>query len=102
MLLSDLPFLNNIINFFDINNLISSDERGEIELTMGDIMDNYIQNSPLSFSSPYFHTEMDNYIITNVIQSVQTIYSDNETLEYEIDEIYETVKKNVFYKILST
>ena len=66
MLLTDLPFLTNIINFFNISNLISSDEIGEIELTMADIMDNYIQNSPLSFSSPYFHKEMDDYIIKNI------------------------------------
>lgn len=98
MLLTDLPFLTNIINFFNISNLISPDEIVEIELTMADIMDNYIQNSPLSFSSPYFHKEMDDYIIKNIIQSIQVIYSDIETLEYEIDEIYEKVKKMYFIK----
>jgi putative phage-type endonuclease len=96
MLISELPVLRNIIELFNINRVISYAEKTEIELTMADLLDNYIMNTPLSFSSPYFHQELDEYIIKNTIQPLIPVYDDIESLEYEIDNIYQLVRKKYF------
>ena len=97
-MMNDLPFLTDIINKFNIYTLISPNDKTDIELTMADMMDYYIENNPLSFSSPTFHEDMDNYVINIIIQTIEHIYTDKETLEFEIDEIYENVKKQYFTK----
>ena len=97
-MMNDLPELTDIINTFDISTLISPIEKTDIELTMADIMDNYIENNPLSFSSPKFHEDMDNYVISIILQTIGHIYIDKESLEFEIDEIYEDIKKQYFTK----
>jgi len=98
MFIHELPDLKNIINFFNIFKTFSSSEKDDLEITIAELMDNYIENTPLSFSSPHFHQQMDDYITTNIIDTISNIYSDKETLEYEIMEIYENIKKQYFTK----
>ena len=63
---------------------------------MADVMDNYIENNPLLVSSPKFHTDMDYYIISIIIQTIGHLYIDKDSLEYEIYQIYESVKNNFY------
>jgi len=97
-MINELPNLTDIINTFNKFTLISSSEKTDIELSMADVMDNYIENNPLLVSSPKFHTDMDYYIISIISQTIDHLYIDKESLEYEIYEIYESVKKQYFIK----
>ena len=87
MFINELPSLKNIINLFNIFKTFSSAEKNDLELTIGELMDNYVENTPLSFSSPNFHQQMDDYITTNTMSSISHIYSDKESMEYELMEI---------------
>ena len=98
MFINKLPSLKNIINLFNIFKNFSSIEKDDLELTIAEIMDNYIENTPLSFSSPHFHQQMDDFITTNMMSSISHIYSDIKSMEYELVEIYENIKKQYFTK----
>ena len=98
MFINELPSLKNIINLFNIFKTFSSAEKNDLELTIAELMDNYIENTPLSFSSPHFHQQMDDFITTNMMSSISHIYSDKESMEYELMEIYENIKKQYFTK----
>ena len=98
MFINELPSLKNIINLFNIFKTFSSAEKNDLELTIAELMDNYIENTPLSFSSPYFHQQIDDFITTNMMSSISHIYSDKESMEYELVEIYENIKKQYFTK----
>ena len=58
MFINELPSLKNIINLFNIFKTFSSAEKNDLELTIGELMDNYVENTPLSFSSPHFHQQI--------------------------------------------
>lgn len=96
MLISELPIIKNILNLFNLSGLISSKDTDELQLTLGELMDNYIENCPLSFSSPNFHRDMDEYVITIIIQSIGHLYTDQELLSSELWLIYTNVKKQYF------
>ena len=96
MLISELPIIKNILHLFNLSGLISSKDTDELELTLGELMDNYIENCPLSFSSPNFHRDMDEYVITIIIQSIGHLYTDQELLSSELWLIYTNVKKQYF------
>ena len=98
MFINELPSLKNIINLFNIFKTFSSTEKTDLELTIAELMDNYIENTPLSFSSPHFHQQMDDFITTNMMSSISHIYSDIKSMEYELVEIYENIKKQYFTK----
>ena len=98
MFINELPSLKNIINVFNIFKTFSYGERNDLELTLAELMDNYIENTPLSFSSPHFHQQMDDYITTIMMSSISHIYSNKESMEYEMMEIYENIKKQYFTK----
>ena len=62
-------------------------------------MDNYIENTPLSFSSPHFHQQMDDYI-TTIMMSVyiSSIYSViKNQWNTKLMEIYENRLKNMYF-----
>jgi putative phage-type endonuclease len=98
MLISELPIIRNIISLFNLSSLISSKDIDEIQLTLGDLMDNYIENCPLAFSSPNFHRDLDEYVISIIIQSIGHLYTDKELLSSELSSIYNSVKKQYFTK----
>ena len=98
-----LPELKNIINLFRWNNLLTTEERDEIELSMGTLIDNFIEGDALGFSNPYFELNMKEYVFKNMSMSLKEVFnnggkcvngvkeSSNISLEAQIDEELETI-----------
>ena len=98
-----LPELKNIINFFRWNSLLTTEERDEIELSMGTLIDNFIEGDALGFSNPYFELNMKEYVFKNMSMSLKEVFnnggkcvngvkeSSNISLESQIDEELETI-----------
>jgi len=93
-----LPDLKNIINLFNWKSLLSTKEKDEIELSMGNLIDNFIEGDPLSFSSPYFEFNLKDYVQRNTFILLKEVYigktQDNEKvleLEKELEEELELI-----------
>ena len=71
-----LPELKNIINFFRWNSLLTTEERDEIELSMGTLIDNFIEGDALGFSNPYFELNMKEYVFKNMSMSLKEVLKD--------------------------
>jgi putative phage-type endonuclease len=108
-----LPDLKNIINLFNWKSLLSTKEKDEIELSMGNLIDNFIEGDPLSFSSPYFEFNLKDYVQRNTFILLKEVYigktQDNEKeqkkeqkkekeLEEELERIYNKIHKIYFNK----
>jgi putative phage-type endonuclease len=104
-----LPDLKNIINLFNWKSLLSTKENDEIELSMGNLIDNFIEGDPLSFSSPYFEFNLKDYVQRNTFILLKEVYigktQDNEKvlelekeLEEELELIYNKIHKIYFTK----
>jgi len=104
-----LPYLKNIINLFNWKSLLSTKENDEIELSMGNLIDNFIEGDPLSFSSPYFEFNLKDYVQRNTFILLKEVYigktQDNEKvlelekeLEEELELIYNKIHKIYFTK----
>ncbi len=104
-----LPDLKNIINLFNWKSLLSTKEKDEIELSMGNLIDNFIEGDPLSFSSPYFEFNLKDYVQRNTFILLKEVYigktQDNEKvlelekeLEEELELIYNKIHKIYFTK----
>ena len=102
-----LPDLKNIINLFNWKSLLSTKENDEIELSMGNLIDNFIEGDPLSFSSPYFEFNLKDYVQRNTFILLKEVYigktQDNEKvlelekeLEEELELIYNKIHKIYF------
>jgi hypothetical protein len=73
-----LPELKNIINFFQWKNIFTIQERDDIELSMGTLIDNFIEGDVLGFSNPHFEFNLKEYVFTNMLMSLsEVIYADN-------------------------
>ena len=98
-----LPELKNIINLFRWNNLLTIEERDEIELSMGTLIDNFIEGDALGFSNPYFELNMKEYVFKNMSMSLKEVFnnggkcvngvkeSSNISLETQLDEELEKI-----------
>ena len=53
-----LPELKNIINLFRWKNILTIEETDEIELSIGTLIDNFIEGDVLGFSNPYFELNL--------------------------------------------
>ena len=104
-----LPDLKNIIDLFNWKSLLSTKEKDEIELSMGNLIDNFIEGDPLGFSSPYFEFNLKDYVQRNTFILLKEVYigktQDNETeqkkekeLEEELERIYNKIHKIYFTK----
>lgn len=60
--ISQIPILNNIINFFNIKEVFTNSEQDDLELTMVNLMDHFIESDPLRYSSPNFHSTLKHYV----------------------------------------
>ncbi len=102
-----LPELKNIINLFNWKGLVTTKEKDEIELSMGNLIDNFIEGDPLGFSSPYFEFNLKDYVQRNTFILLKEAYIgktlDKETvlkiekeLEDELEIIYNKIHKIYF------
>jgi len=91
MLFSDLSKLIDISNQFNTKRLFSSKEHDDIVLSMSSIMDNFICENPLIFSSPYFHEIIEKHTVENIMTMLKFLYTDtrmHDILEEEVKSAY--------------
>lgn len=95
---NQLSKLINIIDTFKWSSLFSRKDKDEIKLTMGNLIDNYIQEDPLGYSSPKFEIGLKDYVFNNTLLSLKECYSENqlEQLKEELDGIYMKIHKYYF------
>lgn len=112
-----LPELKNIINLFNWKSLLSIKEKDEIELSMGNLIDNFIEGDPLGFSSPYFEFNLKEYVFKNILILLKEVYIEKnqdkgldseqkkereqkkeKELEEELELIYNKIHKIYFTK----
>lgn len=110
-----LPELKNIINFFRWKNIFTIQERDDIELSMGTLIDNFIEGDVLGFSNPHFEYNLKEYVFNNMLMSLsEVIYAENNhshdkessnihvplktQLEEELETIYLKIHKYYFTK----
>jgi len=104
-----LPELKNIINLFNWKKLLSTKEKDDIELSMGNLIDNFIESDILGFSNPNFEFNMKEYVIQNTFILLKEVYTytikDKEKiieiekeLEEEMELIYNKIHKIYFTK----
>ena len=86
-----LPELKNIINLFNWRSILSSKERDEIELSMGNLIDNFIEGDPLGFSNPQFDFNLKEYVFTNTFLLLKELYAE-KTQEKELKELEEELE----------
>jgi putative phage-type endonuclease len=95
MLISQLSDLVNISSRFNIKSIISRKEADEIELSMSNMMDIYINENPLEFSSPHFEDNLKDYVITNMTVVLKHLY-DESRLILKLESIYNKLNKYYF------
>ena len=109
-----LPDLKNIINLFRWKNILSIEEKDDIELSMGTLIDNFIEGDVLGFSNPYFELNLKEYVFKNMLMSLNEVFYDNNCtdtkeksnihmplkaqLEEELENIYLKIHKYYFTK----
>lgn len=95
-----LPELKNIVDLFQWTSLFTRKERDEIELSMGNLIDNFIEGDPLEYSSPKFELNLKDYVFTNMLLPLKEIYGEKqlEQLNEELNGIYEKIHKYYFTK----
>jgi len=95
-MMSQLSNLINIISNFSIKSFMTSKESDQIELAMSDLMDVYIEENPLEFSSSYFEDNLKYYVITNMFVVLKDLYSDEALLQDKLENIYDKLSKYYF------
>ena len=114
-----LPELKNIINMFRWKNILTTEERDDIELSMGTLIDNFIEGDALGFSNPYFELNLKEYVFKNMLMSLREVFYANSNvtgtcigtdmkassnipldtrLEEELETIYLKIHKHYFTK----
>jgi putative phage-type endonuclease len=111
-----LPELKNIINLFRWKNILTIEETDEIELSMGTLIDNFIEGDVLGFSNPYFELNLKEYVFKNMLLSLGEVFCLNNScssdrketvniniplktqLEEELENIYLKIHKYYFTK----
>lgn len=87
----------SIANKQDPYCILSRSELDEVELTMSNIMDTYIEKNPLGVSSPYFEDDLKEYVVSNVLTGLKEFYEESRLQEI-IHSTYEQVCKLYFSK----
>ena len=95
-----LPELKNIINLFQWNSLFTTKNKDEIELCMGNLIDNFIEGDPLGYSCPKFELNLKDYVFTNMLLILKEICSEKQIVQLneELDTIYVNCHKYYFIK----
>lgn len=91
MLFSELTELDEISSQFSIKRVFSQKEHDDIVLSMSSIMDIFICENPLLFSSPYFHNILEKHTIENIMTTLKFVYTDTHihvSLEEEVKLAY--------------
>lgn len=91
----ELPILTDIINLFNYKKLLSYHEKDEIKLSIGTLIDSFIEINPLLFSSPNFEDILKQYVVDNIMISMSEIY-DEKMIKIEIEDIYNSIFKYYF------
>ena len=81
--ISQIPILNNIINFFNIKEVFTNSEQDDLELTMVNLMDHFIESDPLRYSSPNFHSTLKHYVYNFNIYMMK-IFLKKKLIKYTI------------------
>jgi putative phage-type endonuclease len=103
--LNDLSELRNIIDEFEIDELINESEKEELKESMNEIMDIFIHENLLFMSNPNFDEYLKEYTIDNIKKFL--IYSElfceeimEESINFIIDDIYESAYLLYFKNII--
>lgn len=92
-----LPELKNIADLFNWKSILTTKEKDEIELSMGNLIDNFIEGEPLGFSSPHFENNLKNYVFNNILILLKELF-DETLIEEELETIYTNIHKYYFTK----
>ena len=96
---NQLKTLQNVIKNFNIKSVFTTKERDEIILSMGNLIDNFIMNDPLGYSSPYFDENLKEYVFKNMLLTLNEIFVEDGLLkdaESELQQIYKKTHKIYF------
>lgn len=96
---NQLKTLQNVIKNFNIKSVFTTKERDEIILSMGNLIDNFIMNDPLGYSSPYFDENLKEYVFKNMLLTLNELFVEDELLkdaESELQQIYKKTHKIYF------
>jgi len=77
--------------------ILSNSEQDEVELTISNVIDTYIETNPLGFSSPYVEDDLKDYVISNVLVGLHGLYDEIAILD-ALNIIYDKVVKIYFTK----
>lgn len=95
-MMSQLSNLINIIRSFNHKSILTRKDSDQIELSMSDLMDLYITENPLDFSSIYFDDNLKYYVVTNMYMVLKDLYDKKEDeLQEKLEKIYD--KLNEYY-----
>lgn len=87
----------NTNNKEDDSCILSTSELDEVELTMSNIMDTYIEKNPIGVSSPYFEDDLEDYVISNVLVGLKEFYEES-ALQEILHSTYTRLSKLYFSK----
>ena len=87
----------NTNNKQDGSCILSRSELDEVELTMSNIMDTYIEKNPIGVSSPYFEDDLEEYVISNVLVGLKEFYEES-ALQEVLHSTYTRLSKLYFSK----
>jgi len=79
------------------NTLLNTNDRDEIALTIMNLMDNYLEKSPLEVSCYHFENDIQEYVVSNLFIGLKDFY-DHDILQNELVEIYYKTCKIYFTK----
>lgn len=77
--------------------MLKTNERDEIALTMMNLMDNYLEKSPLEVSCYYFEDDIQEYVVSNLFIGLKDFY-DHHILQNDLVNIYHKTCKIYFSK----
>ena len=84
-------------NISEPKSILNTDDRDEIALTIMNLMDSYIEKSPLEVSSYHFDNNIKDYVVCNLFISLKEFY-DHDILEDILNDIYEKTCSIYFSK----
>ena len=77
--------------------ILNTNERDEIALTIMNLMDSYLEKSPLEVSSYHFDNDIQNYVVSNLFIGLKDFY-DHIILQDTLTNLYEQTIKIYFSK----
>jgi len=89
--------ITNKITSFNYNKVFTSSELDEIKLSIVNLMDYFIENDPLQYSSPYFHSNIKEFVHKNIFMLLQHLYEE-DILKEELTRICDKMSELYFKK----